>query len=190
MSARAVLELLMWTLGPSVLCTYAWLYYAIMLPSTDARYAQRLWGLFGDHRGVYFWGWAASVLACVVAFLYFSVWLCHLGGATSALEAHGWVVFPYGLFLGFSALYAPLLVYARPWVVVVDLACVAASAIALCAWTALYLTQTTDGAVLCALMAWLAVHCAVIDAFVWSWYYCFRPGYWDEDDQWQQDTYY
>ena len=191
MDARTVLETLMWTLGPSVICTYVWLYYAVMMQSSNKTDAQRMWGLFGDHRGFFFWGWCASVTVCVVAFLYFSVWLCQLDGAASELVAHDWVVYPYGLFLGFSILYAPMLVYALPWAVVLDLLCVAASAIALCVWTALYITQTTEGAAICGLMTWLAVHCTVIDAFVWSWYYCYRPGYWDEDDQWQQyDAHY
>ena len=184
MDARTVLELLMWTLGPSVVLTYAWLYYAIMA-NADAIYARRLWSVFGD-RGPYFWVWFASVWACVAAFLHLSVWLCYFGGGEAALAAHGWLVYPYALFLGFSALYAPLLVYARPWVVVLDLACVAASASALCAWTALYLTDTSQGVAACGLTAWLAVHCTLIDACLWSYNWYLRPGYWDERDRWQE----
>ena len=186
MGARDVLEMLMWTLGPSVVLTYVWLYYVIMRSpdASDALYAKRLWGVFGD-RGFYFWTWFASVWVCVAAFLYLSVWLCFVSDGAE-LVAHDWVMYPYGLFLGFSALYAPLLVYARPWIVVLDLTCVAASTIALAVWTALYLTDTQEGVTACGLTVWLAVHCTLIDAFLWSYNWCYRPGYWDEDAHWQE----
>ena len=179
MDAHVVFETLMLTLGPSILLTYAWLYFAIMQPSADALYAKRLWGVFGD-RGPFFWFWCASVCVCVAAFLDLSVRLCYVDDA--ALAAHDWVVYPYALFLGGSALYAPLLVYAWPWVVVLDLVCVAGGACALCAWTALHYGSPAT----CGLTAWLAVHCTLIDACLWSYNWYCRPGYWDADDHWQE----
>ena len=182
MDARYGLEVLMWTLGPSIVFSYVWLYAVMYDLPTDAK-RSRLWALFGDH-GLYMGLWSASVLVCVVAFLNLSVRLCYLDGAPAELAAHEWIVYPYGLFLGGSALYAPLLIYARPWVVVVDLACVAASAIALSAWTALYLTGTLEGVATCALTCALAFHCTVMDAVLWSYTWCYRPGYWTADDHW------
>ena len=185
MDAREVLESLMWTLGPSVVCTYVWLYYVMYYTPIVDTYAKRsrLWALFGDHHGPYRWLWLASVVVSVVAFLHLSVWLCYFGGAAEELAAHDWVVYPYGLFLVFSALYAPLMLFAWPWVVVVDLACAAASAIALCAWTVLYL-KSAEGIATGALTCWLAFHCTVLDGMLWSYSWCYRRGYWTEDDQW------
>jgi hypothetical protein len=153
MDARALLEVLTWTLGPLVMLTYAWLYYVLPTDTYDKR--SRPWALFGDN-GPYFWGWSVSVLVCVILFLHLSVWLCYFYGGTE-LQTHDWLLYPYGLFLGFSALYGPLLVFAMPWVVVLDLVCVAASAIGMFVWTALYLTSNRD--LRADRLAGLSLHC-------------------------------
>ena len=173
----------MWTLGALVMLTYIWLYY-VMSAYTVYEKRSRPWALFGDN-GPYFWIWAASGLVCVISFLHLSAWLCYFYGGTE-LQTHDWLLYPYGLFLGFSSLYAPLLVLAMPWVVVVDLICAAASAIAMFAWTALYLTATVEGIATCVLTAWLAFHCTVLDAGLWGYTWYYQQGYWTEDGGWQQ----
>jgi hypothetical protein len=70
-------------------------YTTVMLPSPNKTDAQRMWGLFGDHSSLYFLGWCASVMVCVVTFLFFLKLLCHFGGAASELVAHDWVLYQY-----------------------------------------------------------------------------------------------
>ena len=182
MDARTALEVLMWTLGPLVMLTYVWMYYVMSAYTYEKR--SRPWALFGDN-GPYFGVWAASVLVCVISFLHLSVWLCYFYGGTE-LQTYDWLLYPYGLFLCFSALYAPLLVLASPSVVMVDLICAAASAIAMFAWTALYLTSSVEGIATCVLTAWLALHCTVLDAGLWGYTWYYQQGYWAEDGTWQQ----
>ena len=104
MDARTVLEILMWTLGPLVMLTYMWLYYVMSAYTYEKR--SRPWAPFGEN-GPYFWIWAASGLLCVISFLH--LWLCYFYGCTE-LQAYDWLLYPYWLFLGFSALYAPVIV--------------------------------------------------------------------------------
>ena len=171
----------MWTLGPLVMLTYVWLYYVVSADTYDKR--SRLWALFG-YSGPYFGIWAASVLICVISFLHLSAWLCYFYGGTE-LQTYDWLLYPYGLFLGFSALYAPLLVLAAPWVVLVVLVGAAASTIGMFVWTALYLTATVEGIATCVLTAWLAFHCTFLDAGLWGYTWYYQQGYWTEDGCWQ-----
>jgi hypothetical protein len=178
----------MWTLGPLVLGTLVWLYCLYVgyaLPrALDAQQRRSLWSLFGGH-GACFWGWCVSVLVCSVAFLYFSVQIGFMADGYPSGSAP-WVLYPYGFFLGFLALYAPLLVYATTHAshtrtpVVLVLIGMALSATGLFVWSLTYLSHAPA---LITLMAWLAFHCTALDAVLWA-HFWYHGGYWTDEDEW------
>ena len=165
-----------------MLFTYALLYAKYIGKLGFVEYSEKekriLWAIF--YKGVYYWLWTASVGLCVIAFLFFSLWV--VCNQYTIISNHpgdpSWVVYPYGSFLVFSSLYGPLLMYAmdkkiHPLLVVIPLFCVAVSVSILWAWTILYLDLNSIGNLAaCILVGWLTVHCFALD-FVWwgySWY--------------------
>jgi hypothetical protein len=168
--------------GLAVLFTYALLYakYTGRFGFTEYSEDEKriLWAIF--HAGLYFWFWTASVGLCVIAFLFFSLWvICNQYTIISNPPGDSsWFVYPYASFLVFSSVYGPLLMFAmkkeiHPMAVIITTLFVALSVLVLWVWTILYLDFSSIGNLMaCILMGWLTVHCLALDFGWWgySWY--------------------
>ena len=176
--------ILMVLLGTAVVFTYALLcskyigWFGFIKYNDLER--RLLWAIF--YEGWRLGLWLASVVLCVTAFVYFSIWILLGGYPSNASGDPSWVVYPYGSFLLFSAGYVPLLMYVKsyPVLVIITLACVAMSALLLWVWTLTYLDlSVANNLAVCIFSGWLAVHCSVFDLIWWgvSWY---RRMYWSE----------
>ena len=165
---------LMVGLGVCVVSTYAYLFvkyvgwFGFVAYKDNER--RLLWACF--YEGWNFVLWLFSVPMCVVAFLFFSIWM-QTGGYPTTYEGDpSWVLGPYSFFLLFSGAYVPLVLWKQNKLVIVVLFCVAVSTVLLLAWTCTLDMSVPTNAVLCFFVAWLAFHCTCLD-FVWwgsTWY--------------------
>jgi hypothetical protein len=176
-----------------VLFSYAWLFILYQgwrdKPYTDLQ-KRLLWSVFWQ--GSFLWMWSASVLICMIGFIYFYDWFFFRDGYLNETTLSGdrsWIALALMGFLVSSLLYVPLLVYAKQWrkLVILDLVCVAVCAIAMFVWVLLFVVSDKKNA-LAVLMGFLAFHCTVLDAGVWGyhWYYGY---YYDKANDFIQHPY-
>jgi hypothetical protein len=157
------LQVCFWAGGSAILGTYAALYHSYTTAYSDLERRQ-VWAFWYSQQWAWAWGVSGVLSTCAV--LYFSSWVLFI---TPGLSEDPYLGLPYVLFIVSEACYVPLLMLGLREAVIADLWLAAGSAIALGVWSLLFL----EGApVLCALMLWLAVHCAVLDGLIWgySWY--------------------
>ena len=130
-----------------------------------------IWGFFGYP--LYWSIWCVSALVSAIAFLLFSIWIFQNYTFVANNNAT-WVLYPYALFLSLSAIYTPLIMCKVPkLIVILDLLCVACSAIALSAWTFTFMRRSDPMQVFLMFGVFiLALHCTVVDLVLWGydWY--------------------
>lgn len=152
--------------GCTVLATYVQLYTAYT-QTYSALEKRRVWSIWYHEDTA--WIVVLSGTLSAIGFVYFSIHMCW-GGAQKSAPVWGPCV--YGLFLLFSAMYAPLLACERngwvgTWAILGCLGIVAGSAIALSVWTQMQWTWG-EAPFLNLSTAWLAAHCTLLDLGVWG----------------------
>jgi hypothetical protein len=153
--------------GPIVIGTYLQLYWAYTHTYSELD-KRKVWSVWYHRYTAWILILSASLSA--MGFLYFSIyWIIE----TEVTVVAWWGVLVYGLFLLSSSFYGPLLAldhaqWKYAWVgVIIDLFIVACSTIALCIWNQFQISWT-DAPLLNLSITWLAVHCTILDLFVWG----------------------
>ena len=138
-----------------------------VLGGLDAGGRAEAWAGIGRNAPL-FCAWCVSAAGACVGFLVFLISFCLLdkdAGARAAPTCFALVDVPVAFFLGFSALYAPLLYFGQRTLVMLVLVGAAASAavLAYCAHALFGPSHPAFGFTVV-----LAVHCLVMDVGVWG----------------------
>lgn len=166
------------------MASYLHLYCAYTHTYTEDE-KRRVWGIW-YHEDVL---WLGVLSGCMgaIGFLYLSIFLIFVVDGHSVPAQSAWlVIWPYALFLVFSALYTPLLAAVRSglvgaWAVIADLLVVAAATVLLSAWT-LNHWSWAEAPFLNLGVLWLAVHCTILDFGLWG-YTWFNGWMWDNEEE-------
>jgi hypothetical protein len=150
------------------MATYARLYLDYTQTYSDFE-RRRVWSIW--YHADTAWILVLSATLSAIGFVYFSIHMVLLMHA-EAPDALPWGLYVYGLFLLFSAMYAPLLAYERvgwvnAWAIVGCLVAVACNAVALSVWTQQQ-WKWSEAPFLNLSVAWLAAHCTLLDLGVWG----------------------